>query len=95
MLLPTVDNRCLYTVFLASFLYGESFLQTTSGLSEEQGQLLCDEIANMLLNTIEAQDIDNKVEAVVNVFLRRQKIDGDPAKLAKKISWSIKVRLAR
>jgi hypothetical protein len=49
----------------------------------------------MLLNTIEAQDIDNKVEAAVNVFLKRQKIDGDPAKLAKKISWSIKVRLAR
>jgi len=57
--------------------------------------LLCDEIANMLLNTIEAQDIDNKVEAAVDVFLTRQKIDGDPAELARKLSWSIKVRLAR
>ncbi|NLF87684.1 hypothetical protein GX563_02550 [Candidatus Bathyarchaeota archaeon] len=70
-------------------------MQTTSGLSEQQGQLLCDEIANMLLNTIEAQDIDNKVEAAVDVFLTRQKIDGDPAELARKLSWSIKVRLAR
>ena len=57
--------------------------------------MLCDEIANMLLNTIEAQDIDNKVEAAVAVLLTRQKIDGDPAELARKLSWSIKVRLAR
>lgn len=70
-------------------------MQTTSGLSPQQGQELCDEIANMLLNTIEAQNIDNKVEAAVNVFLTQQKINADPAELAQKISWSIKVRLAR
>jgi hypothetical protein len=71
------------------------FLQTTSGLSPQQGQELCDEIANMLLNTIEAQDIDNKVEAAVNVFLTQQKINADASELANKLSWSIKVRLAR
>jgi hypothetical protein len=71
------------------------FLQTTSGLSPQQGQELCDEIANMLLNTIEAQDIDNKVEAAVNVFLTQQKINADASELAQKLSWSIKVRLAR
>jgi hypothetical protein len=71
------------------------FLQTTSGLSPQQGQELCDEIANMLLNTIEAQDIDSKVEAAVNVFLTQQKINADASELANKLSWSIKVRLAR
>jgi hypothetical protein len=71
------------------------FLQTQSGLSAQQGQELCDEIANMLLNTIEAQDIDSKVEAAVNVFLTQQKIDADASELANKLSWSIKVRLAR
>jgi hypothetical protein len=71
------------------------FLQTTSGLSPQQGQELCDEIANMLLNTIEAQDIDNKVEEAVNVFLTQQKINADASELANKLSWSIKVRLAR
>jgi hypothetical protein len=70
-------------------------LQTQSGLSPQQGQQLCDEIANMLLNTIEAQDIDNKVEAAVNVFLTQQKINADASELAQKLSWSIKVRLAR
>jgi hypothetical protein len=70
-------------------------LQTQSGLSPQQGQELCDEIANMLLNTIEAQDIDNKVEAAVNVFLTQQKINADASELAQKLSWSIKVRLAR
>ncbi len=71
------------------------FLQTTSGLSSQQGQELCDEIANMLLNTIEAQDIDSKVEAAVNVFPTQQKINADASELAQKLSWSIKVRLAR
>jgi hypothetical protein len=70
-------------------------LQTTSGLSSQQGQELCDEIANMLLNTIEAQDIDNKVEAAVNVFLTQKKINANASELAQKLSWSIKVRLAR
>ncbi len=70
-------------------------MQTTSGLSSQQGQELCDEIANMLLNTIEAQDIDSKVEAAVNVFLTQQKINADASDLAQKLSWSIKVRLAR
>ncbi len=69
-------------------------MQTTS-LNQIQGQELCDEIANMLLNTIEAQNIDNKVEAAVNVFLTKQNINLDPSELAQKLSWSIKVRLER
>jgi len=47
----------------------------------------------MLLNTLESQDIDHKVEAAVNVFLTRQKINADAAEIARNISWSIKVRL--
>lgn len=69
-------------------------MQTTS-LNSQQGQELCDEIANMLLNTIEAQNIDNKVEAAVNVFLTKQKLNANPAELAQKLSWSIKVRLEK
>jgi hypothetical protein len=76
-------------------LLGEDNFQTQSGLNPQQGQELCDEIANMLLNTIEAQDIDSKVEAAVNVFLTQQKINADASELAQKLSWSIKVRLAR
>jgi hypothetical protein len=62
-------------------------------LNQNQGQELCDEIADMLLNTIEAQDIDDKVEAAVNVFLTRQKINASTSELARNISWSIKVKL--
>ena len=69
-------------------------MQTTS-LNQIQGQELCDEIANMLLNTIEAQDIDDKVEAAVNVFLTKQNLNLDSTELAQKLSWSIKVRLER
>jgi hypothetical protein len=69
-------------------------MQTTS-LDQQQGQELCDEIANMLLNTIEAQDIDHKVEAAVDVFLTKQNISADPSELAQKLSWSIKVRLEK
>jgi hypothetical protein len=65
----------------------------TARLNQNQGQELCDEIADMLLNTIEAQDIDDKVEAAVNVFLTRQKINANPAELARNLSWSIKVKL--
>jgi hypothetical protein len=65
----------------------------TSRLDENQGQELCDEIANMLLNTIESKDIDHKVEAAVNAFLTKQKSSANPAELASKISWSVKVKL--
>lgn len=69
-------------------------MQTTS-LNQSQGQELCDQIANMLLNTIEAQNIDDKVEAAVNVFLTKQNLNLDSAELAQKLSWSVKVRLER
>jgi hypothetical protein len=49
----------------------------------------------MILNTIEAQNIDDKVEAAVNVFLTKQNLNLDSAELAQKLSWSIKVRLER
>jgi hypothetical protein len=62
-------------------------------LNKEQGQELCDEIANMLLNTIEAQDIDNKIDAAVNVFLTEQKLKGNTEDLARKLSWSVTVKL--
>jgi hypothetical protein len=68
-------------------------LLQTSRLNENQGQELCDEIANMLLNTIESKDIDHKIEAAVNAFLTRQNSNADPAELARKISWSVKVKL--
>ena len=69
-------------------------MQTTS-LNPQQGQELCDEIANMLLNTIEAQDIDHKVEAAIDVFLTKQNLTADAFQLAQKLSWSIKVRLEK
>ena len=62
-------------------------------LNQNQGQELCDEIADMLLITIESKDIDDKVEAAVNVFLTRQKINSCASELARNISWSIKVKL--
>jgi hypothetical protein len=65
----------------------------TARLNQNQGQELCDEIADMLLNTIEAQNIDDKVQAAVNVFLTRNKINADPSELARNLSWSIKVKL--
>lgn len=67
----------------------------TNSLNQQQGQQLCDEIAIMLLNTLETQDIDSKVEATINAFLTRQKIDANPSELARKVSWSIKVRLEK
>jgi hypothetical protein len=69
-------------------------MQTTS-LNQQQGQELCDEIANMLLNAIESQDIDHKVEAAVDVFLTKQNLTADASELAQKLSWSIKVRLEK
>lgn len=62
-------------------------------LDKTQSQELCDEIANMLLNTLESQNIDDKIDAAVNVFLTKQKIEADPESLAQRLSWSIKVKL--
>jgi len=49
----------------------------------------------MLLNTLESQDIDSKVEATINAFLAREKINANPAELTRKVSWSIKVRIEK
>ena len=65
----------------------------TVRLDQNQGQELCDEIANMLLNMIESKDIDDKVEAAINVFLTKQRINANPSNLANKLSWSVKVKL--
>ncbi len=65
----------------------------TGHLDANQGKELCDEIASMLLNTLESQSIDDKVEAAVNVFLAKQKFTVDPSDLAQRLSWSIKVKL--
>jgi hypothetical protein len=67
-------------------------LQTVN-LDKDQSQELCDEIANMLLNTLESQKIDDKIDAAINVFLTRQKIEADPSTFASKLSWSVKVRM--
>lgn len=77
-------------LFLASLLVNK---MQTARLNESQGKELCDEIANMLLNTLEAQDIDNRVEAAVKVFITKYKLNANPSDLAQKLSWSIKVRL--
>lgn len=47
----------------------------------------------MLLNTVESKDIDHRVEAAVNAFLTRQNSSADPTEFARKISWSVKVKL--
>lgn len=47
----------------------------------------------MLLNTIEAQNIDDKIDAAVDVFLTKQNLKGNPQNLANKLSWSVKVKL--
>jgi hypothetical protein len=62
-------------------------------LDKNQGQELCDEIAEMLLNTLESQSIDDKIDAAINVFLTKQKISANPESLAQKLSWSVKVRM--
>jgi hypothetical protein len=67
-------------------------MQTTR-LDQNQGQELCDEIANMLLNTLENENIDDKIEAAINVFLSQQKISANSSDLTKNLSWSIKVKL--
>lgn len=67
----------------------------TVRLNEGQGQELCDEIANLLLNTLDSQNIDHKIEAAINVFLTKNKLDADAAELANKLSWSVKVGMER
>jgi hypothetical protein len=47
--------------------FGE-FVQKLS-LDEEQSRQLCDEVANALLNMLESQDADSKIEATVTDFL--------------------------
>ena len=65
----------------------------SSNLDPAMSQELCDEIANMLINTLDSQNIDDKIDAAVNTFLTQQKLDTDPSNLTQRLSWSIKVKL--
>ncbi len=46
----------------------------------------------MLLNMIEMQNVDDKIDAAMNVFLTKKKLNLDPSSLAQRLSWSVKVR---
>lgn len=90
MLVPSDSHRLLNTLHLDRVMV--NILENVN-LDKNQGQELCDEIAEMLLNTLESQKVDDKIDAAINVFLTKQKINADPSALAQKLSWSVKVRM--
>jgi hypothetical protein len=65
----------------------------TANLNESQIKQLCDEVATALINILESQNVDAKIEATVNNFLSTNNLNSNTSDLLNRMLWSVKVSL--
>ncbi len=66
-----------------------------AGLTEKQSIELCDSVGKMLVTELEADVVKNKVKKLVSDYVKKNKIDDDPADLSSKLTYSVKVSLKK
>jgi len=66
-----------------------------SSLTEKQNVELCDNVGKMLVLELESETVKNKVRKLVSDYIKKNKIDVDPAVLSDKLRWSVKVLLKK
>jgi hypothetical protein len=69
-------------------------MQSTE-LSDQQGTDICENVGRLIVDEVESQDIWNKIEHLLENYLKTNHIDMDAADLADKIEWSVKVKLKK
>ncbi len=83
--------KLVFTLQVASGVIMES----STMLSDEQGKMLCDEIANRLLDRLETEDLDNEINSWISNYLSSNNINANADDIAQNITWSVKVALQR
>ena len=66
-----------------------------ASLTEKQSIELCDNVGKMLLTELEADAAKNKVKKLVSEYIKKNKIDEDPADISNKLNYSVKVSLKK
>jgi hypothetical protein len=66
-----------------------------SGLTEKQSVELFDNVGKMLVTELESETVKNKVKKLVADYVKKNKIDVDPAGLSDRLQWSVKVSLKK
>jgi hypothetical protein len=66
-----------------------------AGLTEKQSIELCDNVGKMLVTELEADVVKNRVKKLVLDYVKKNKIDDDPADLSNKLTYSVKVSLKK
>jgi len=64
-------------------------------LTEKQSVELYDSLGKMLVTELESETVKNKVKKLVADYVKKNKIDVNPAGLSDKLQWSVKVSLKK
>ncbi len=64
-------------------------------INDRQSRELCDEIGKALAIHLDSDVVRNKVSRIVSDYVKQKDIGDDPEKLARKISWSVKVEMKK
>jgi len=67
----------------------------TLSINDKQGMEICENIGRMLVEELDSEDARNKVEQMLADYLKNNNINMDPADLADKLEWSVKVKLKK
>ncbi len=56
---------------------------------------ICENVSRMLVDELDNQETWNRVETMLQNYLKNNNINGDAAELTDKLEWSVKVRLKK
>jgi len=65
------------------------------GLTDKQTVELCDSVGKMLAMELESETVKGKVKELVSDYVKKNKIDINPAGLNDKLDWRVQVRIKK
>jgi len=65
------------------------------GLTDKQTVELCDSVGKMLAMELESETVKGKVKKLVSDYVKKNKIDINPAGLNDKLDWRVQVRIKK
>ncbi|MCW3999702.1 MAG: hypothetical protein NWE93_05645 [Candidatus Bathyarchaeota archaeon] len=69
-------------------------MQTTS-FSDKQGMEICENVGRMLVDELDNEEVWNKVEQMLEGYLKSNNLNEDAKELTDRLEWSVKVRLKK
>lgn len=64
-------------------------------VNDKQGMEICENVGQMLVDELDSDEVWNKVEQMLDSYLKDNKINMDATSLTDKLEWSVKVRLKK